>query len=246
MTVYFLSGLGSNRYHAYDLQEALGESLICLELPGHGLEYDTPLNSLEELVTWFSEKIAPSEQEEIVLIAHSMGANLAPYLASQIPQIQRLVLLDGGYIDFDQLVTLEEEVQDTKAYLEEMVFDNMETLIEEEKNAAPYWSEHTEQALRESFTLVDGRYRLALKEETVLSLLALQRQASGYLRQVNCPTLLIPQTDEETPTWKTEMLASVPSHITVDNHLNCGHSPHTEQPRATADSIHAFLNKNKT
>lgn len=246
MNYYFLSGLGSNRYDAYDLQEALEENLVCLELPGHGLEYDTPLSNLEDLVKWFTRKIAPSGQEEIVLIAHSMGANLAPYLASQVPQIQRLVLLDGGYINFNQLMTLDDELQDTKNYLEEMVFDNVEDLVEEEKNNAPHWSEHMEQALRERFSLVDGRYRLALKEETVLSLLALQRQASGYLTQITCPTLLIPQTDEDTPTWKTEMLASVPSHITVDSRLNCGHSPHTEQPRATADIIHAFLNKNKT
>lgn len=242
--VVYLGSLGSNRHHAKDLQEKLGLDMTILELPGHGNELDTTISSLDTFLSWFEEKIASFDS--IVLIAHSMGANFAPYLAASCPKIQQVILLDGGYIDFDQLMTLEDELLDTKNYFEQMVVDNMDTLIEEEKHAAPYWSEHMEQALRESFSLVGDQYRLALKDETVLLLLALQRQASGYLTQVNCPTLLIPQTDSETPDWKKDMLANAPKHITIDNSLVCGHSPHTENPQATATRIQAFLNSNKT
>ena len=241
--VIFLGGLGSNRHHAKDLQEKLNLDMTILELPGHGDEFNADITNLDTFLSWFETKIISFNN--VVLIAHSMGANFAPYLAVSCPKIQQVILLEGGYIDFDQLMTLEDELQDTKNYFEQMIVDNIETLIEEEKNTASYWSKHMEQAVRESFSAVGGQYRLALKEETTLLLLALQRQASGYLTQVNCPTLLIPQTNDETPTWKKDMLAKVPKHIAIDSSLMCGHSPHSENPQAIATRIQAFLNSKK-
>lgn len=119
-TIIFLGGLGSNHYYAMDLQEALGLDMIIVDLPGHGTEYDTDIASLEDFVAWFSEKLAQTDGG--ILIAHSMGANLAPYLTTHCHNIQQLILLDGGYFDLDSLVSLEDEIAGTENYLESQVF----------------------------------------------------------------------------------------------------------------------------
>lgn len=240
MQCVFLCGLGSNRYHAYDLQDALAQDLLILELPGHGHYFHTPAPDLAALTDWFGQAIAP--YGDVVLIAHSMGANLAPYLACHFPQVKKVVLLDGGYVAFDQIMSLEEELIATKKYLEETIVTDLEDLLASQQADSPIWSCHQERALRESFTPTKEGFGLALHHETVLDLLRLQRQVQGWLEKVTCPILLIPQTGA-CPDWKTEMLTKLPPNIAIAHLDAVGHSPHLEQPKETAQAIQSFLNR---
>lgn len=238
MQLVFLSGLGSNRYHAYDLKDALSQELIILELPGHGHNFRTPAPNLTALTDWFGQAIAP--YGDVVLIAHSMGANLAPYLTCHFPQVKKLVLLDGGYFLFDHIMSLEEELTDTQAYLDSTHVSDLEAFISQQEAESLFWSTHQERALRKSFTPTQKGFELALHHETILDLLRLQRQTQGWLHQLTCPTLLIPQTDD-CPDWKRDMLAQLPPQIVVSQLTAVGHSPHIEQPRETAQALQDFL-----
>ncbi|MFC3928972.1 alpha/beta fold hydrolase [Streptococcus caprae] len=237
--LYFLCGGGCNRFEVTDFVHYLDEEITVIELPGHGLEKETQLANLDDLVAWFGQKIDP--ESDIILIAHSMGANLAPYLATQIPAIKQLILLDGGYYDFDALMSLDDEIADTKSYFEQMNFDRLEDFVEMSRADAPYWSEHLEQAAQASVYLTrDGHYQLNMVEDTFLTLLGLQRACQGFLTQVICNTVLIPQT-VDCPDWKTAMLEAIPAYITIDSQLFCGHSPHTECPEKLAKVVRTYL-----
>ncbi|MET3556997.1 pimeloyl-ACP methyl ester carboxylesterase [Streptococcus rupicaprae] len=235
---YFLTGGGANRFDAADLVHFLGKEVSVIELPGHGLEREQIVSSLEELKDWFTGKIDATSDG--VLIAHSMGANLAPYLAKTCPSITSLILLDGGYYDFDQILPLEEEVIETQSYFDQMVFERQEDYRNLLKENAPYWSDHLEAAAKESLRLENSRYCLNINQTSFFHLLRLQRECQGTLADLTCQTLLIPQT-LDCPAWKTNMLQAVPSPIVIDRQIQCGHSPHTEKPEQTAQVILDFL-----
>ncbi|WP_394404996.1 alpha/beta fold hydrolase [Streptococcus sp. 20-1249] len=238
-TIYFLGGLGENRHQAKDLEEYLGHPLIVIDLPGHEENFDDLVTTPQELTAWFAKQV--DTDQPFSLIAHSMGANLAPYLAAQFPQLEKLVLLDGGYFEFDQFESLEGDLAGTAAFLEETTFTDMDTLIEQEKSTAPYWSIHLENALRDSFIWQENAYHFHLNKESVLALIRLQREFEHLLPQVTCPTLLIAQSDKDCPAIKKDMLAKVPAHIHINTSLDCGHSPHTEKPEQTAQAIREFF-----
>ncbi len=241
-TIIFLGGLGFNHYYAMDLQEALGLDMIIVDLPGHGTEYDTDIASLEDFVAWFSEKLAQTDGG--ILIAHSMGANLAPYLTTHCHNIQQLILLDGGYFDLDSLVSLEDEIAGTENYLESQVFENLEMALSAEKENSPFWSQHLEKAVQTSYEKIDDLYRLKLNRSAIFHLLTFQRQTQGWLDKVEVPTLLIPQR-LEVPEWKLTMLEKIPKWIMVDQKLQLGHSPHTEKPEQVAQVIKEFIVSNQ-
>ncbi|TCD45551.1 alpha/beta hydrolase [Streptococcus sp. X16XC17] len=215
--------------------------MTILELPGHGDEIDKDIADLKHFLSWFEDKIA--ELDAIIIIAHSMGANLAPYLATHCHKIQQLILLDGGYFDLDSLVSLEDETAGTEHYLESGVFENVEMVLSAEKENSPYWSQHLEKAVQISFQEIEGLYRLKLNRSAIFHLLKLQRQTQGWLDKVGVPTLLIPQR-LEAPQWKLTMLEKIPKQITVDKKLQLGHSPHTEKPEQVAQVIKEFIASN--
>lgn len=238
-TIYFLGGLGGNRHQVKELAEFLGQTLVYIDLPGHGQNMQDMVTSPLELRDWFAAKIDTSAP--FYLIAHSMGANLATFLAIQFPQLEKLVLLDGGYFQFDSFESLEEALAGTENFLKETIFTDIEAIIEQEKASAPYWSRHMEEAIRETFIWKDDAYRFYLNKESILELIRLQREFENLLSQVTCSTLLIAQSDKETLDSKQQMLATVPQHIHLNTSLDCGHSPHTEKPEQTAQVIREFL-----
>ena len=105
MKFYFIGGLGSNENH-------ISEFAHCFPYPITYLDpYKVKLESSQDLVDWF-EAHADSN-EKTCIIAHSLGGDLARYLATNVPQITHLILLDGGYLDMDQILQLEQEIEET-------------------------------------------------------------------------------------------------------------------------------------
>ena len=146
MKTYFIGGLGSNEYHALDFFKELNELVTFLN------PYHAEITSKEDLITWFSRELY--NETEVCLIAHSLGADMARFLAAQCPQIAFLILLDGGYLDLDQLMSLEDELRSTDDYFDTQTFTDIEAVISEEKKGTPYWSKNLERAVRESFKLI--------------------------------------------------------------------------------------------
>lgn len=118
MKFYFIGGLGSNENH-------ISEFAHCFPYPITYLDpYKVKLESSQDLVDWF-EAHADSN-EKTCIIAHSLGGDLARYLATNVPQITHLILLDGGYLDMEQILSLEQEIEETLSYLKQQVFPSLE------------------------------------------------------------------------------------------------------------------------
>lgn len=96
MKKYFIGGLGSNIYHSKDFLQEL-DSQVCFLNP-----YERFFQSELDLKSWFKNEIV--EEESICLIGHSLGGDLARYLASEFQEVKKLILLDGGYIDLDKIL----------------------------------------------------------------------------------------------------------------------------------------------
>ena len=88
MQYYFIGGLGGNSYHLAPLIENLGFPVTFLD-PDREM-----IRTEKDLRAWFQGQI--SQANEICLLGHSLGGDLARYLAAEFPQIQALILLDGG------------------------------------------------------------------------------------------------------------------------------------------------------
>ncbi len=69
------------------------------------------------------------QAEEICLLGHSLGGDLARYLATEFPQIQALILLDGGYLDMEKILPLEEELDGTSSFMQQQVFATLEEAV---------------------------------------------------------------------------------------------------------------------
>ena len=121
MQYYFIGGLGGNCYHLAPLIEELGFPVTFLD------PYREMIRTEKDLRVWFQGQI--SQANEICLLGHSLGGDLARYLAAEFSQIQALILLDGGYLDMEKILPLEEELEGTASFMKQQVFATLEEAV---------------------------------------------------------------------------------------------------------------------
>lgn len=187
--VYFLDGLGSNRYYVSPLKQSLaaqGIDLVYLALPGHPDALDVNVECLTDLVSWFEHSVS---EEEVTLMGFSLGADLGAYLAHASQKVSRLILLDGGLLDMGQ-TSLVKELDAASSYFDQMVIEDLEAYIAEQASQTANWTAELEQAERYAFCQQDGYYCLKLAKNTVYNLLRLRHE-------VGLPLL---KSDYQTPT----------------------------------------------
>ena len=88
MQFYFIGGLGGNGYHLAPLIDELGFPVTFLD------PYREMIQTEKDLCAWFQDQIG--QDEEICLLGHSLGGDLARYLAAEFPQIRALDSLGWG------------------------------------------------------------------------------------------------------------------------------------------------------
>ena len=125
---YFISGLGSTKESIQDLEKEMnqfGYEVQFIDIPGQYSNRDVKIQSEQDLIEWLSSEI-PVESN---VIAFSMGADIAIRYHSFL-QARKLIILDGGIIDYDLMnITLEEDIAMTKSYIKENQLDmNAETI----------------------------------------------------------------------------------------------------------------------
>ena len=125
---YFISGLGSTKESIQDLEKELnqfGYEVQFIDIPGQYSNRDVKIQSEQHLVEWLSSEIPVGSN----VIAFSMGADIAIRYHSFL-QARKLIILDGGIIDYDLMnITLEEDIAMTKSYIKENQLDmNVETI----------------------------------------------------------------------------------------------------------------------
>ena len=235
---FFIGGLGSNFYHAKDFIEELDEKVVFLN------PYIENIKNEEDLRNWFKNEI--KDLDEVYLIGHSLGGDLGRYLASQFSQVTKLVLLDGGYLNLDEIMTLDDELTDTKNYFRKQVFTDIEEVIVSEKSQYSYWSKNLEEAVRNSYRYNSKtkEFELNLDLDKILNLLRLRRIIKPFKTNLDSKVVLfIAPIYQEEPEWRKEALSQLPSNFDITMLEDCGHELYTQKPREIAKIINDWINK---
>ena len=234
MKKYFIGGLRSNVYHSKDFFQELNSQIYFLN------PYEKHLRDETELKSWFKKSI--EEEESICLIGHSLGGDLARYLASEFDEVKKLILLDGGYLDLDKILPLDTELEEAKNYIESQVVSDLSLLISKEKSEAKYWSENMEEAVRQSYhwNAECNRYELTINYENIKAILRLRRKIQAFKREVGDALFISPRYPNE-DTWREETLKELPDYFDTILLENFGHELYTEAPRAIASLINEWL-----
>ncbi|MDG3027805.1 alpha/beta hydrolase [Streptococcus sp. ST2] len=236
MQYYFIGGLGGNSYHLAPLIEKLGFPVTFLD------PYRKMIQTENDLRAWFQEQIG--QVEEICLFGHSLGGDLARYLSAEFPQIQALILLDGGYLDMEKILPLEEELEGTSSFMQQQVFATLEEAVlaefGEEADPTPIARKAVEASYR--WNPASEQYELNLDLEKVMALLRLRRQIQTYqIPLADLPALFIGPRYQEEPEWRKDALKQIDPQIEQVLLDGLGHELYTEAPEIVAREVNNWL-----
>ena len=232
MRFYFIGGLGSNENHMTEFAQ-------CFPFPITYLDpYKVNLESPKDIEDWFEAHA--DTNENTCIIAHSLGGDLARYLASKIPQMTHLVLLDGGYLDMDQILPLEQELEETVAYLKHQVFSSLEEAVASELGDTDNPLPATIKAIQASYRWNSDlhHYELDLDSQAVLSLLRLRRNLRSFqVPLTDTKALFIGPKYEEEPYWRAQALETLDPSIKKVLLKDLGHDFYTAVPKLVSKEI---------
>ncbi|MBS5044426.1 acyl-CoA thioester hydrolase/BAAT C-terminal domain-containing protein [Streptococcus parasanguinis] len=236
MQYYFIGGLGGNSYHLAPLIEKLGFSVTFLD------PYSEMIQTENDLRSWFQGQIG--QAEEICLLGHSLGGDLARYLSSEFPQIRALILLDGGYLDMEKILPLEEELEGTASFMQQQVFATIEEAVLSELGDGADLTPIERKAVEASYRWnpVSEQYELNLDLEKVMALLRLRRQMKTYqIPLADLPVLFIGPRYQEESEWRKEALEQLDPQIEQVLLDGLGHELYTEAPEIVAREVNNWL-----
>ena len=236
MQYYFIGGLGGNGYHLAPLIDELGFPVTFLD------PYREMIRTEKDLRVWFQGQI--SQANEICLLGHSLGGDLARYLAAEFSQIQALILLDGGYLDMEKILPLEEELEGTSSFMQQQVFATLEEAVlaefGEEADPTPIARKAVEASYR--WNPASEQYELNLDLEKVMALLRLRRQIKTYqIPLADLPALFIGPRYQEEPEWRKDALKQIDPQIEQVLLDGLGHELYTEAPEIVAREVNNWL-----
>ncbi len=236
MQYYFIGGLGGNSYHLAPLMDELGFPVTFLD------PYREMIQTENDLRDWFQGRVG--QVGEICLLGHSLGGDLARYLASEFPQIQALILLDGGYLDMEKILPLEEELEGTSSFMQQQVFATLEEAVLAEFGDGADPTPIARKAVEASYRWnpASEQYELNLDLEKVLALLRLRRQIKTYqIPLADLPVLFIGPRYQEEPEWRKEALEQLDPQIEQVLLDGLGHELYTEAPEIVAREVNNWL-----
>ena len=236
MKFYFIGGLGGNCYHLEPLIDELGFPVTFLD------PYREMIQTENDLRDWFQGRVG--QVGEICLLGHSLGGDLARYLAAEFPQIRALILLDGGYLDMEKILPLEEELEGTASFMKQQVFATLEEAVLSELGDGADPTPITRKAVEASYRWnpASERYELNLDLEKVLTLLRLRRQIKTYqIPLADLPVLFIGPRYQEEPEWRKVALNQLDPKIKQVLLEGLGHELYTEVPEIVAREVNNWL-----
>ena len=236
MQFYFIGGLGGNGYHLAPLIDELGFPVTFLD------PYREMIQTEKDLCAWFQDQIG--QDEEICLLGHSLGGDLARYLASEFLQIRALILLDGGYLDMEKILPLEEELEGTASFMKQQVFATLEEAVLSELGDGADPTPIARKAVEASYRWnpVSEQYELNLDLEKVMALLRLRRQIKTYqIPLADLPVLFIGPRYQEEPEWRKEALKQLDPQIKQVLLDGLGHELYTDAPEIVAREVNNWL-----
>lgn len=236
MQYYFIGGLGGNSYHLTPLINELGFPVTFLD------PYREMIQTENDLRAWFQGQIG--QAGEICLLGHSLGGDLARYLASEFLQIRALILLDGGYLDMEKILPLEEELEGTGAFMQQQVFSTLEEAVLAEFGDGTDPTPIARKAVEANYrwNLASEQYELNLDLEKVLALLRLRRQIkANQISITDKPVLFIGPRYQEEPEWRKAALNQLDPKIKQVLLEGLRHELYSEAPEIVAREINNWL-----
>ena len=236
MQFNFIGGLGGNSYHLAPLIENLGFPVTFLD------PYREMIQTENDLRDWFQGRVG--QVGEICLLGHSLGGDLARYLAAEFPQIRALILLDGGYLDMEKILPLEEELEGTASFMQQQVFATIEEAVLSELGDGADLTPIERKAVEASYRWnpVSEQYELNLDLKKVMALLRLRRQMKTYqIPLADLPVLFIGPRYQEEPEWRKEALKQLDPQIEQVLLDGLGHELYTEAPEIVAREVNNWL-----
>ena len=236
MQFYFIGGLGGNSYHLAPLIEELGFPVTFLD------PYRELIQTENDLRAWFQGQIG--QTEEISLLGHSLGGDLARYLAAAFHQIKALILLDGGYLDMEKILPLEEELDGTSSFMQQQVFSTLEEAVLAEFGDGTDPTPIARKAVEASYRWnpASEQYELNLDLEKVLALLRWRRSINAdQISLSDKPVLFIGPRYQEEPEWRKAALNQLDPKIKQVLLEDLGHELYTEAPQAIAIEVNNWL-----
>ena len=236
MQYYFIGGLGGNGYHLAPLIDELGFPVTFLD------PYREMIQTENDLRAWFQGRIG--QAEEICLLGHSLGGDLARYLAGEFLQIRALILLDGGYLDMEKILPLEEELEGTASFMQQQVFATLEEAMLSELGDGADLTPIARKAVEASYRWnpASEQYELNLDLEKVMALLRLRRQMrTDQIPLADLPVLFIGPRYQEEPEWRKEALEQLDPQIKQVLLDGLGHELYTEAPEIVAREVNNWL-----
>jgi pimeloyl-ACP methyl ester carboxylesterase len=237
------------------VRELPGFNHCMVDLPGHGLSDWLPSGLVYHFIdwiAWLAQLIEEKFQGPVILLGHSMGAGIAPVLASAIPdRISRLILLDG-------LGPLSSQAEKAPEILREALANPIES-----KSPRPFSSRlqvaqvlgrarqlQPDQLTDLAFRAVNessenGQVQYCLRHDPRLKLPSRLRiteeQTRAFLSELKMPALLVNPSDgffNKEENWKARV-PLMPSLVVQD--IQGGHHIHLEKPAEVAERITNWL-----
>ena len=236
MQYYFIGGLGGNSYHLAPLMDELGFPVTFLD------PYREMIQTENDLRDWFQGRVG--QVGEICLLGHSLGGDLARYLAAAFPQIKTLILLDGGYLDMEKILPLEEELEGAASFMKQQVFATLEEAVLSELGDRADPTPIARKAVEASYRWnpASEQYELNLDLEKVMALLRLRRQIKTYqIPLADLPVLFIGPRYQEEPEWRKDALKQLDPQIKQVLLEGLGHELYTEAPEIVAREVNNWL-----
>jgi pimeloyl-ACP methyl ester carboxylesterase len=239
------------------VRELKGFNHVMVDLPGHGLSDWLPPGLVYHFIDWIAWLVQLIECKfdgPVILLGHSMGAGIAPIVASASPErISHLILLDG-------LGPLSSQAESAPTILREALAKPLET-----KKSRPFesrsqvaqvlararqlqpdqLSDLAIRAVNESIT--DGVSQFYLRHDPRLKLPSRLRiteeQTRAFLAELETPTLLINPSrgyfnQEESWMARTPLM----KRLTISD-IEGGHHAHLEHPKQIAELINSWLSQ---
>jgi pimeloyl-ACP methyl ester carboxylesterase len=212
--------------------DALGERVRCL-VPEYG-----ELDSLSAM----AQAVLAQAPPRFALVAHSMGGRVAlEILRAAAARVRAVALLDTGYQARAAGPDGEREARERQALLDLAAAAGMGAMARVWVRDMVPPARLTDGALIESILAMVGRCTPQRFAAQIRALLA-RPDATGVLRQIRCPTLLVcGREDTWSPPARHEAMARLIPHSRLAVIEDCGHMSPVERPAEVAAQLSQWL-----
>lgn len=208
-------------------------NVVAVDLPGHGRSKGPAFQSIEHVSEWLSEVLATVDNQEHILVGHSMGSLIAWDWAARHPdQCKKLALL-GTSMPMpvtDQLLNAAKQNEDASFEMANTWSHSNRGKLGFNLNPGVWMFGHGHRLMHRSI------------EDVFYADLAACNDATLDPSKVQCPTLLIlGESDQMTPFRAGKTVADQLANSTVVTLPGSGHSMLSECPNEVLDALIDFV-----